>query len=105
MSQHLNHEFFTHERIAPGKTIRVHRQTGPMFRTETVSWKLMIPKSANGQNTTKKTNHKKDASVILDKHLIEAVELFGSAREIQIAHRGDIYRLRITAQQKLILTK
>ena len=36
---------------------------------------------------------------------IDSVELFAGEREIQISHRGELYRLRITAQQKLILTK
>nr|WP_324292844.1 hemin uptake protein HemP [uncultured Cohaesibacter sp.] len=37
--------------------------------------------------------------------LVDSEILFGDSREIQISHRGEIYRLRITAQQKLILTK
>lgn len=32
-------------------------------------------------------------------------ELFEGAREITIEHNGEIYRLRITARHKLILTK
>ena len=32
-------------------------------------------------------------------------ELFGGAREIEIEHNGEIYRLRITRQGKLILNK
>ncbi len=31
--------------------------------------------------------------------------LFGGAREIEIEHNGEIYRLRITRQGKLILNK
>lgn len=31
--------------------------------------------------------------------------LFGEANELQIEHRGETYRLRITRQDKLILTK
>jgi hemin uptake protein HemP len=37
-------------------------------------------------------------------HRINASSLFGSAREVIITHNGREYRLRITAQQKLILT-
>lgn len=37
--------------------------------------------------------------------VLDTEKLFGSAREINLSHRGEIYRLRITAQQKLILTK
>ena len=36
---------------------------------------------------------------------IDSAELFHTAREIMIVHGGDIYRLRLTAQNKLILTK
>lgn len=36
---------------------------------------------------------------------IDSEGLFKQGREIRISHRGDVYRLRITAQQKLILTK
>jgi len=32
-------------------------------------------------------------------------QLFGSTNEIEIMHRGEIYQLRITRQEKLILTK
>lgn len=31
--------------------------------------------------------------------------LFGRAKEIELIHRGEIYRLRMTRQDKLILTK
>jgi hemin uptake protein HemP len=36
---------------------------------------------------------------------IESGELFLGAREITIAHGADVYRLRLTSQNKLILTK
>jgi hemin uptake protein HemP len=38
-------------------------------------------------------------------HRIDSRELFVDTREITITHRGEIYRLRLTAQNKLILTK
>ena len=38
-------------------------------------------------------------------HRIDSQELFVGTREIAIAHGGDMYRLRLTAQNKLILTK
>ncbi|WP_244544809.1 hemin uptake protein HemP [Cohaesibacter marisflavi] len=37
--------------------------------------------------------------------ILDTERLFGNAREIHLSHRGEIYRLRITSQQKLILTK
>jgi len=36
---------------------------------------------------------------------IESRDLFADTREITIAHGSDLYRLRLTAQNKLILTK
>lgn len=36
---------------------------------------------------------------------ISTASLFGTARELQIEHSGALYRLRITRQDKLILTK
>lgn len=36
---------------------------------------------------------------------LDSRELFVGTREIMIAHGGDVYRLRLTAQNKLILTK
>jgi hemin uptake protein HemP len=36
---------------------------------------------------------------------IEARDLFRGQREVSIEFRGDIYRLRITRNDKLILTK
>lgn len=36
---------------------------------------------------------------------LKAAELFGGAREVVIEHANDEYRLRITHQGKLILTK
>jgi hemin uptake protein HemP len=36
---------------------------------------------------------------------IDSRDLFLGTREIIIAHGGDAYRLRLTAQNKLILTK
>jgi hemin uptake protein HemP len=36
---------------------------------------------------------------------IDSAQLFGSATEVQISHRGALYRLTQTALGKLILTK
>jgi len=36
---------------------------------------------------------------------IDSRDLFVGTREITIAHGADVYRLRLTAQNKLILTK
>jgi hemin uptake protein HemP len=44
-------------------------------------------------------------SVIVTGNRIDSRELFAAEREITIAHGEDIYRLRLTSQNKLILTK
>jgi hemin uptake protein HemP len=36
---------------------------------------------------------------------IDSRELFVNTRELTISHGADVYRLRLTAQNKLILTK
>lgn len=36
---------------------------------------------------------------------IDSVDLFAAGNEIQIRHRGDTYRLRLTGAKKLILVK
>jgi len=47
---------------------------------------------------------KQDATPPLRQRLHSA-ELFGTAREVVIEHAGEEYRLRLTRQGKLILTK
>ncbi len=37
--------------------------------------------------------------------LFKADQLFGQRREVTIEHNGEVYRLRITRNGKLILTK
>ncbi len=46
---------------------------------------------------------RRDVSVV--DHRIDSRDLFIATREVTIAHGDDIYRLRLTAQNKLILTK
>jgi len=36
---------------------------------------------------------------------MDSAELFRSSRELLITHGGETYRLRLTSQNKLILTK
>ena len=38
-------------------------------------------------------------------HRLKSVELLSGSREVIIEHAGDEYRLRLTSQGKLILTK
>lgn len=44
-------------------------------------------------------------SLVVKGNRIDSSELFANEREITIAHGEDIYRLRLTSQNKLILTK
>lgn len=44
-------------------------------------------------------------SISLRDNRIDSRELFQDGREITIAHGDETYRLRLTAQNKLILTK
>ncbi|MFO1107580.1 MAG: hemin uptake protein HemP [Bradyrhizobium sp.] len=44
-------------------------------------------------------------SITMSGNRIESRELFALEREIIIAHGEDSYRLRLTSQNKLILTK
>ncbi|WP_225669693.1 hemin uptake protein HemP [Bradyrhizobium hereditatis] len=44
-------------------------------------------------------------SLAISGNRIDSRELFASEREIIIAHGADNYRLRLTSQNKLILTK
>lgn len=47
---------------------------------------------------------KQDITLALRQRL-QSAELFGTAREVVIEHAGEEYRLRLTRQGKLILTK
>ena len=44
-------------------------------------------------------------SVVVSGNRLDSRELFASEREIIISHGEDRYRLRLTSQNKLILTK
>ena len=44
-------------------------------------------------------------SVTVSGNRLDSRELFASAREIIISHGEEAYRLRLTSQNKLILTK
>ena len=41
----------------------------------------------------------------MEKWIITSADLFGKLHEITILHAGEEYRLRITSNNKLILTK
>ena len=46
-----------------------------------------------------------ERSISMIENRVDSRELFVETREITITHGGDVYRLRLTAQNKLILTK
>jgi hemin uptake protein HemP len=43
--------------------------------------------------------------ISIAEHKIDSRDLFIGTREVIIHHGGDVYRLRLTGQNKLILTK
>jgi hemin uptake protein HemP len=61
-------------------------------------------KSSSKPDAAAKVPHD-DRSIHLAANRIDSKELFAASREITIAHGDDIYRLRLTSQNKLILTK
>jgi len=46
-----------------------------------------------------------ERSIAVVDNRIDSRDLFVATREITIAHGAEVYRLRLTAQNKLILTK
>jgi hemin uptake protein HemP len=55
---------------------------------------------------TAPTSHSENSrSISLSDNRVDSRELFHGVREITIAHGKETYRLRLTAQNKLILTK
>jgi hemin uptake protein HemP len=44
-------------------------------------------------------------AIPVNAHRMESRDIFVGTREVTIAHAGETYRLRLTAQHKLILTK
>jgi hemin uptake protein HemP len=65
---------------------------------------------ANHDNVDARSEIGPDASkslrtLTITNHLVDSRDLFASAREIVIAHGIERYRLRLTSQNKLILTK
>jgi len=59
--------------------------------------------TASGDNFGETGGHAK--TLIMQGNRIDSRDLFASEREIIITHGGEQYRLRLTSQNKLILTK
>ena len=58
-----------------------------------------------GAGTHAETPSATARSVVVNGNRIDSRELFSNEREITIAHGDETYRLRLTSQNKLILTK
>lgn len=43
--------------------------------------------------------------VVLENNIVDSDALFGKSNELTIIHNGEEYRLRLTSNSKLILTK
>ena len=56
-------------------------------------------------NSSKAATAAAARSITLTGNRFESGDLFAATREITIAHGAEIYRLRLTSQNKLILTK
>ena len=64
--------------------------------------KQEIPRNSASESAKASAEGRK-ISLVSDR--LDSRDLFVNTREITIAHGSDVYRLRLTAQNKLILTK
>jgi hemin uptake protein HemP len=60
---------------------------------------------ASGDAASDKGAAEPGRSVVMRGNRLDSRDIFQAAREIIIAHGEETYRLRLTAQNKLILTK
>ncbi|ABD04877.1 conserved hypothetical protein [Rhodopseudomonas palustris HaA2] len=65
----------------------------------------MTAQTDNKNPTASAADPAAERAVSIVGNQLESRELFSLGREIVIAHGGDRYRLRLTSQNKLILTK
>jgi len=59
-----------------------------------------VEESGSGKSTSARQR-----VISIAEHKIDSRDLFVGTREVIIHHGGDTYRLRLTGQNKLILTK
>lgn len=57
------------------------------------------------QNARVASGANQQRQIPVHENRIDSADLFVGGKEIVIAHGADLYRLRLTAQHKLILTK
>ncbi len=62
----------------------------------------MTDESTHGRD---RTGERRDGAPRAAPRVIESTRLFGERREVGIRHRGEVYRLRVTRNGKLILNK
>lgn len=62
-------------------------------------------KNSVHHNTGSSETPSQPDSAAPNRHRLKSIEIFSGAREVIIEHAGDEYRLRLTSQGKLILTK
>jgi hemin uptake protein HemP len=63
--------------------------------------------SSDSRDERKKggATHPAERGIVLSDNSLKSSDLFATAREITISHGEEVYRLRLTSQNKLILTK
>lgn len=64
-----------------------------------------MPKKAHTTETTEQAEGDVSRAIDVVNNRIESRDLFVGTKEITIGHEGEVYRLRLTALNKLILTK
>ncbi|MGB9367638.1 MAG: hemin uptake protein HemP [Xanthobacteraceae bacterium] len=60
---------------------------------------------AGGESRSEQSTSPAPRTISVAGHRLESRDLFIGTREVVIHHGGEIYRLRLTSQNKLILTK
>lgn len=58
-----------------------------------------------GEDDSNRSTESAPRMISVAGHRIDSRDLFIGTREVMIQHSGEIYRLRLTGQNKLILTK
>jgi hemin uptake protein HemP len=65
----------------------------------------LMNKKADTSGVASQAEPEPSRSVAVVNNRLESRDLFVGTREITIGHEGEVYRLRLTALNKLILTK
>jgi hemin uptake protein HemP len=63
------------------------------------------PEDNRSKTAPQSSSARPQHSVVLTDNCVDSAALFANTREIIITHGSETYRLRVTAQNKLILTK